>query len=289
MSTIGNTTAVSNLRTLSARSVVASTLLGTHPPTLPAAVLVRSCEILGVAGGTARVAMTRMVANGELSVTDGRYSLTGALLERQRRQDEGRVGPVGTGDGRWSMFVVTPTDEPRSAADRAELRSLFQRHRYGSLRDGVWTRPANLTSLHDAQAVFDPHTNHWFAEPSNAVATAAVLWNLRAWESAAKKLGRAMATGLRQLDRGSRESLPTNFALDAAVIRHLQADPFLPIELRRLVQSPLENCNSKRGLARQTARRAQAHRLRAGRMPVDLTPPSIRLSLHTRHATSRQS
>jgi phenylacetic acid degradation operon negative regulatory protein len=231
MNTIGNIRSDPKLRPLSARSAIASTLLGTHPPTLPAAVLVRSCEILGVAGGTARVAMTRMVANGELSVVEGRYSLVGALLERQRRQDESRLGPVGTGDRRWSMFVVTPTDEPRSAADRAVMRGLFQRHRYGALRDGVWARPANLASLHDAQSVFGPHADHWFAEPVDPAATALHLWDLAGWSAAAKKLERAMATGLRQLERGKTESLPANFALDAAVIRHLQSDPLLPVGL----------------------------------------------------------
>ncbi len=231
MNTIGNTPSERKLRPLSARSVIASTLLGTHPPTLPAAVLVRSCEILGVAGGTARVAMTRMAANGELSVHDGHYSLVGALLERQRRQDESRIGPVGGTDDRWSIFVVSSTQEPRSAADRSTMRTMFHRHRYGALRDGVWARPANLASLDGARSVFGPHADHWLAEPVDPAATAAQLWDLRDWSTTAKNLQRAMAVGQRQLERGRRDSLPTNFALDAAVIRHLQADPLLPIQL----------------------------------------------------------
>ena len=41
---------------MTARSVVASTLLGIEPPRLPARILVRSGELFGIAEGTTRVA-----------------------------------------------------------------------------------------------------------------------------------------------------------------------------------------------------------------------------------------
>ena len=53
-------------RPLSARSVVASTLLGMRPPRLPTQILVRSGALFGIAEGTTRVALSRMVAAGEL-------------------------------------------------------------------------------------------------------------------------------------------------------------------------------------------------------------------------------
>ena len=81
-------------RPLTARSLVASTLLGTQPPVLPGRVLVRLAELFGIAEGTTRVALSRMVAAGELEVDDGRYRLVGpALLARQATQEHGRVVP----------------------------------------------------------------------------------------------------------------------------------------------------------------------------------------------------
>src|SRR5256885_17059826 len=72
------------LRPLSARSVVASVLLGTHPPRLSAAALVELCGRFGISGGTTRVALSRMVAAGGLAARGGHYRLVGGgLFARQ--------------------------------------------------------------------------------------------------------------------------------------------------------------------------------------------------------------
>jgi phenylacetic acid degradation operon negative regulatory protein len=60
-------------RRLTARSVVASTLLGTSPPRLPVGVLVRAAELFGISEGTTGVAWTRMAAAAELVAVDGPY------------------------------------------------------------------------------------------------------------------------------------------------------------------------------------------------------------------------
>src|SRR5687768_12666734 len=89
-------------RPLSARSVVASILLGTRPPELPGRLLVRAGELFGITEGTTRVALSRMVASGELEATgDGRYRLAGRLLERRARQDESRQPPARRWNGDW--------------------------------------------------------------------------------------------------------------------------------------------------------------------------------------------
>src|SRR5829696_4222613 len=75
---------------LTARQIVASTLLGADPPRLPSRQLVRAGELFGVAEGATRVAISRMVRAGELVARDGWYELAGALLARQARQAEGR-------------------------------------------------------------------------------------------------------------------------------------------------------------------------------------------------------
>src|SRR5690349_21214627 len=95
-------------RALSARSVVASTLLGMTPPRLSSRLLVRSGELFGIAEGTTRVALSRMVAAGELEVDDGGYRLAGHLLARQERQRASRSDPGGRDawTGGWDLQVV---------------------------------------------------------------------------------------------------------------------------------------------------------------------------------------
>ncbi|MCU1375406.1 MAG: PaaX protein C-domain protein, partial [Actinomycetia bacterium] len=96
-----------DLRPLPARSVLLSTLLGLDPPALPTARLVATARLFGIEEGTARVALSRMVAAGEVEPDDGRYRLAGRLLERQRRQASARHPPAHDWDGRWHLAVVT--------------------------------------------------------------------------------------------------------------------------------------------------------------------------------------
>ena len=78
------------MRALNARSIALSTLLGTHPPTLPASSLVAFGELFGVNGGTMRTALSRLVAAGDLELDGGRYTLAARLQARQAAQDSGR-------------------------------------------------------------------------------------------------------------------------------------------------------------------------------------------------------
>ena len=134
----------SDERPLTARSVIASTLLGTTPPRLPGRLLVRAGALFGLAEGTVRTALSRMVAAGELTTDDGTYALAGPLLARQARQDESRRAVVAAvpWDGTWVLAVVH--GEPRPAPQRAELRAAATALRLAELREGVWARPDNL-------------------------------------------------------------------------------------------------------------------------------------------------
>src|SRR5688572_26898804 len=93
------------LRPLSARSVVLSLLLGSHPPELPVKDLVRGVEPFGVGGSTVRAALSRMVAAGDLHRSDTVYRLSDRLLDRQRRQDESVRPRTRAWDGEWEMVV----------------------------------------------------------------------------------------------------------------------------------------------------------------------------------------
>ena len=79
-------------RPLTARSVLASALLGMDPPELPVAQLVRLTGLFGISENRARVALSRMVAAGEAtSDGTGRYGLAGHLVARQTRQSASRA------------------------------------------------------------------------------------------------------------------------------------------------------------------------------------------------------
>lgn len=221
-------------RALTARSVVASTLLGVRPPRLPTRQLVGACALFGISDGTARVAISRMVAAGELAATDGGYALTGDLLDRSTRQDlsaGAATRPWTPADG-WAMAVVV--GDARSAADRAALRRAAEALRLAERREGVWLRPDNLPdgALPDAEAVVAAQCDRFTAEPADdGGALAAALWDLAGWAGRAERLGEALERSRPALDAGDRSALPEGFVLSTAVLRHLQSDPLLPAEL----------------------------------------------------------
>lgn len=213
MTQVGN---VRGLRPLTARSVVLSTLLGTHPPRLPVRYLVRVGDLFGIADGTLRVALSRMVADGDLEAEDGEYRLTGRLLDRQARQDESLSPHTRPWRGRWEIAVVTAAE--RTRADRDALRTVMATLRFAELREGVWTRPANLVYVRPAVAT----GQCLFAEAevgADALALAASLWDLDGWAGTAKALLGAMD--------GVTEP-PERFTVGAAMLHHLLADPVLP-------------------------------------------------------------
>ena len=211
-------------RPLSARSLVASTLLGTHPPELAGRLLVALGERFGIVEGTTRVALSRMVDKGELENDDAHYRLAGDLLARQERQDRSRAGDDTGWDGTWELAVVTATG--RSARSRAETRRAFVALSMAEMREGVWTRPANLNpdrlpvmreSLTDAD---------WMAaKPENPARLAAELWDLERWDADARELQRMMRAARGE---SAGDAVVEGFTLSAAVLRQFVRDPQLP-------------------------------------------------------------
>jgi phenylacetic acid degradation operon negative regulatory protein len=222
-------------RPLTARSVVASTLLGVDPPRLPTRLLVRSGELFGISQGTTRVALSRMVAAGELVVVGGGHELAGHLRERQARQLASRAPTTSAWDGTWTMAVVVGGRRPVEA--RAELRKAMTDLRMGELREGVWMRPDNLAdrSASGATAVVDAQCQrfrtHLDDGPDAAVALARQLWNLDTWSARATELRVELDAVVGSLESGDTAALAPGFVLSAAVLRHLLADPLLPSEL----------------------------------------------------------
>ena len=130
-------------RTLSARSVLATALLGAPQPHLTVGELVAMASLFGISDGAARTCLWRMVSNGELTSGEGTYALAGGLLERRQRVDEAsRTAATRPWDGTWELAVVSL--DRRSAADRLALRKAATALHLAELREGVWIRPDNL-------------------------------------------------------------------------------------------------------------------------------------------------
>jgi phenylacetic acid degradation operon negative regulatory protein len=220
-------------RTLSARSVVASTLLGASPPELPIATIVRCGALFDIEPGTVRTAVSRMLADGSLTVDPERsvYRIGGALLDRHRRQTQSRKPARRPWDGTWTQWVVTAPS--RTAADRSALRASARLLHMAEVREGVWMRPDNLDmAASDARVVATSQCLHLEVRPvGDAAAVAATLWDLTGWSNH----GGSLLDGLRrhgpELEAAGDTALADGFMLSAAVLRHLLADPLLPDEL----------------------------------------------------------
>ena len=214
------------LRPLSARSALASVLLGTDPPELPTGALVRLCGRLGIAEGTTRVALSRMVSAGELEASaagSGGFRLVGPeLLARRELQEQARRPLPGDWDGSWNLMVVAGSARP--VAERNEVRRVLADARLAEWREGVWLRPANLPR--PGAGVLTGASYQWLqARPEDDPARlAGELWPLVDWAARGRELLRIHAAG------PDGDAVFT-FAAAAALLRHLRADPLLPSEL----------------------------------------------------------
>lgn len=210
---------MSSLKPVSTRSAVLSLLLGAERPSLSARELVLGASLVGFAEPTVRVALSRMTAAGDLvRDAEGRYALSERLVERQRRQDEAVEPHLRPWDGDWEMVVVTATG--RGAAERSELRARLTDLRLAELREGVWTRPANLDRPWPAD--LDDVVARFLSRPEeDPAALAARLWDLDGW-----------ALTARDLLAATDASDPTlRFTACATSVRHLLTDPVLPEDL----------------------------------------------------------
>jgi phenylacetic acid degradation operon negative regulatory protein len=203
---------------------MASALLGETPPTLSVRRLVRVAGLFAINDNQARVALSRMVARGEVATDgSGNYTLQGPLLGRAHRQAVSRKGSTGEFDGQFHLVVVTQSGD--AAHVRQRRRAALRLARLGEIRDGVWLRPANLGIELDADtqrsvSVFSAAPDE---DPASLCRSA---FDLEGWSRRATQL-------VREMDRAELDgaSLAAGFSLDAAVLRHLQRDPLIPASL----------------------------------------------------------
>jgi phenylacetic acid degradation operon negative regulatory protein len=218
-------------RPLTARSVIASTLLGVDPPRLPTLALVRSGELFGLSEGATRTALSRMAAAGDVVADGSGYRLAGSLLDRHARQQSARDPRPRAWDGTWELAIVP--DGRRTAAERVRLREAARRLRLAEVREGCWARPDNLDPARapaerdvvDAQCLIVGG-----ARPDDPDAFLAAFDPDR-WADDARVLLAEMERAQPFLDDRDPGALADTFHVDAAVVRHLLADPTLPAAL----------------------------------------------------------
>jgi phenylacetic acid degradation operon negative regulatory protein len=232
MQEMGNTSPLG--RPLTARSVIASLLLGMHPPRMAAQRLVQWCELFGIAPGTARVALSRMAERGELVADGGVYELAGRVRSRQAAQDWSLEPQLREWSGtRWSVAVVTR--EARAARARAAFRTAMRRCRFAEVREGCWTRPDNLpraAAPAEAWAVVDAQCSWWTGRPEgDERALADSLFRPKEWASRAAALTDELAQVTDELRAGRTDALADAFTLGAATLQHVRNDPLLPREV----------------------------------------------------------
>jgi phenylacetic acid degradation operon negative regulatory protein len=220
-------------RPLNARSVIGSLLLGVHPPRLPGARIVEWCTRFGIAEGTARVALSRMVDRGELVNADGVYELAGRVRELQQAQDWSLAPDLKRWDGRWRLGIVDGV--ARDAPARAALRDAMRRVRHGELREGVWTRPGNrpvASAPAESWAVVEAQCTWWSGAPDDdPMQLAAAIFTPAAWATRAGALLQRLDDVTDALASGNDDALATGFVVGAAALQHARRDPLLPSEL----------------------------------------------------------
>jgi phenylacetic acid degradation operon negative regulatory protein len=211
------------LRPFNARSLVLSILLGLDPPTLPARSLVAVGALFGIAAGTVRTALSRMVTAGELIADGDGYRLVGRLLERKAAQDIGRAPAPGEWDGTWWLAVVTAPR--RSVAERRAFRTDMANLRMGELRPDTWMRPANLDGPTGIPSIAVVRGELGGEDPVDLVAR---LWPLAAIGREAAALIERIDAAEPTLAEGDGRALPPAITLAAEVVRLVRAEPLLP-------------------------------------------------------------
>lgn len=211
---------------LSARSLVLSVLLGSHPPSLSGRQLTGLAELFEIRPGTVRTALSRMVRSGDLVTENGNYGLGPRMLDRQREQDEGRTESVSTWDGRW--FAAIAAVDRRSVAERRSFRSSMTGARMAELRPDIWMRPGNIAP---PQRRPDIIFTCGELEVDDEQALIRQLWPLDELTAQADELRSALEQHRHTLDDDDPTVLPPLFVLSAAVVRFLRVEPQLPTML----------------------------------------------------------
>lgn len=203
---------------LTARSVILSLLLGLHPASATSAELIRLTSDYAITEAAMRVALTRMVASGDLVRSPDGYRLSERLLARRRKQDDALRPPTRVWRGAWMTVVITSIGiDPRT---RADMRRELYDNRLAELREGVWIRPDNLKL--ELPIDLEERARVLYTYDNAPAELAGMLWDLPGWAKSGRRLLDEMANASEPLSQ---------FVAAAAIMRHLMTDPVLPENL----------------------------------------------------------
>ncbi|OBJ54740.1 PaaX family transcriptional regulator C-terminal domain-containing protein [Mycobacterium sp. 1423905.2] len=203
---------------LTARSVILSLLLGLHPASATSAELIRLTSEYAITEAALRVALTRMVASGDLVRSPDGYRLSDRLLARRRKQDDALRPPTRVWRGAWVTVVITSIGiDPRIRADTR--RDLYD-NRFAELREGVWMRPDNLKL--ELPVDLEERARILYTYDNAPAELSGMLWDLPGWAEGGRRLLDEMANASEPLEQ---------FIAAAAIMRHLMTDPVLPENL----------------------------------------------------------
>ena len=215
---------------LTARSVLASVLLGTDPPWLPTPLLVRTTALFGISEGSTRTALSRLVTAGDAEATDGGYRLVGRLVARQQRQSASRLADTRPWDGylgaRHRRRRRPPAGGRSSRPPRCARRPPPGRAPRGRLGAAGQPRPGPLGRRGRGGGAMvrplDRRPPRSGARRRLGVRTRGVV------DDALAPSGTRSPGCSRRSSAATPPPCATGSSLSAAVLRHLQADPLLP-------------------------------------------------------------
>jgi phenylacetic acid degradation operon negative regulatory protein len=224
----------------SARSLILDLLSTLSGGSMPVAALVEAGQMLGIQGGSLRVALARLLADGRIE-RDGRglYRLGAAsapvdTLVRSWRHLERRIRPW---SGTW-LAVHLPGRVARGARGRSvrALRLLG----FAALSPGLHLRPANLRedvgqtratllALRLEEAAL---TCEMQALDDASTRRAHTLWNRRALVAGYRELRAELRqSGRRLAELAPEVAMSESFLLGGRAIQRLVQDPLLPEEI----------------------------------------------------------
>jgi phenylacetic acid degradation operon negative regulatory protein len=185
--------------------------------------LVALGTLFGVAEGTMRTALSRMLDAGELTGADGVYRLGERMLQRQASQDSGRRPPPGAWDGSWWFAIVDAA--PRPIGERRAFRTRMRHLRMGELRPDVWLRPANIDGPDPSGGVLVVRGPIEGRDPRDL---ARRLWDLDQLAATSRTLGTVIEDALTWIEADGDDALVDTFLVSVATVRFLLTEPRLP-------------------------------------------------------------
>jgi phenylacetic acid degradation operon negative regulatory protein len=217
-----------------AKSLTLDLLSSLRGDSMPISALVAAAALFGVPGGSLRVAVTRLLAQGQLERAGrGRYRLgpNALAVDRHAQGWRSRENRLRRWGGRW-IAVHGAGSVPDPASERALAWLGFEAFRPGlHLRPDNWKGGVDAirTELHELGLALAAPVFRLDQLSDAEAAEAGGLWDLQALVEGYRFARSELARSARNLARASEaDAMVESFLLGGEVIRQLARDPLLP-------------------------------------------------------------